>query len=283
MPSLAEYLARVAAEHASAPRYRNFLEAVLQPFVDAQSFLAALPFAFDLDTAVGVQLDQVGEWIGRTRFVQLPLANTSFSWGIPGLGWGQAAWSVPFSSTDAYVQLDDDSYRLLLRSKIASNQWGGSMEELPAILRIMFPAGTGTHVFAIDNQDMSMDYGVSGVYPSAVQLAMLSEGLLAVKPEAVRVNYKLTSIPRTPIFGWGIDDEYIGGWGHGAWAIDPIDWLSSYTIGILTGWDTDWIIGWDGDSLSGWDTEGYRPDAGGILIGWDAAWLTGIDGDYVTS
>ena len=60
-----------------------------QPFVDEQSVLNSLPGKYDLDSAVGVQLDAVGEWVGISRELAVPLSNVYFSLDIAGLGLDQ--------------------------------------------------------------------------------------------------------------------------------------------------------------------------------------------------
>ncbi|MGC7970039.1 DUF2612 domain-containing protein, partial [Salmonella enterica] len=72
-----------------------------------------LPFDFDLDQAIGVQLDAVGEWVGISRNITVPLAGVYFSFDIAGLGFDQGVWKGPFDPDTGLTTLDDDTYRLL--------------------------------------------------------------------------------------------------------------------------------------------------------------------------
>ena len=86
MPGVADYVALVTSEH-RRPRFLALVAACVEPYADAQEALAELPTAFDVDTAVGVQLDAVGLWVGVTRYLHTPLEDVYFSWDLEGVGW----------------------------------------------------------------------------------------------------------------------------------------------------------------------------------------------------
>ena len=58
-----------------------------RPLIDVSSTMSGLVTAFDIDTAVGVQLDVVGEWVGRSRRVATPVTGIYFSWDTERVGW----------------------------------------------------------------------------------------------------------------------------------------------------------------------------------------------------
>ncbi|MDT9702974.1 DUF2612 domain-containing protein, partial [Streptomyces sp. P17] len=69
----------------------------VDPLARMQAALTALIYVdFDLDLAVGPQLDAVGVRIGLSRFVPYPLRGLFFSWGDPLRGWGEGVWKGPF-------------------------------------------------------------------------------------------------------------------------------------------------------------------------------------------
>lgn len=222
MADIETYLEHISSYFRGKPKFTAAVSAAVQPFVDAQNFLLTLPDAFDLDLAIGVQLDRVGLWVGETRYVNTPLENVYFSWSTPGLGWSQGNWQGPFDPTTGITTLDDESFRVLIRAKIAANTWDGTMGSLPSILAIVFPLiATQTIVFVVDHQDMSMTVAVAGVVPSAVVLALLGGGYIPIKPEAVRVSYIVTSVSGSPLFAWGVDNgRSLAGWSRGAWGVE---------------------------------------------------------------
>ena len=75
MASVDDYLALITAYHRGKPKFAAMVRAIVEPFVAIQDFIAHLPLDFDLDLAIGVQLDVVGEWVGRSRFIETPLPN----------------------------------------------------------------------------------------------------------------------------------------------------------------------------------------------------------------
>jgi hypothetical protein len=141
MTDVTDYTGLVTSEHADKPNFMAMVGGVAQAFVDIQNQLSATPPAFDLDSAVGVQLDAVGLWVGVTRNVSTPLTGVYFSLDTVGLGFDQGVWQGPFDPTTGVVSLDDDTYRLLIRAKIGANSWDGTLGTSAAILNTIFNKG----------------------------------------------------------------------------------------------------------------------------------------------
>lgn len=217
MADIADYTGKITSEHADKPRFTAMVAAVTQCFVDAQNALAGMPASFDLDGAIGKQLDDVGLWVGVSRYVATPLTGVYFSFDTGGLGFDQGVWKGPFDPDTGVTSLDDETYRLLIRARIGANHWDGTLAGTKAILEQIF--GGDTYVFMQDNQDMSITVGISGKVPSALFLALLSGGYMPIKPQAVRVNYYLvTSTDGAPMFGFDMNNQYVAGFDVGAWA-----------------------------------------------------------------
>ena len=119
---------------------------------------AGMPDTFDLDLAVGAQLDTVGRWIGLGRRRHADLRRVLRA-GHRGAGHGPGRLAGAFDPDNGLTVLDDDTYRLLLRAKIGANHWDGTLETSAAILNQIFQGGT--HVLIEDNGDMSVDIGVA--------------------------------------------------------------------------------------------------------------------------
>ncbi|AIO66491.1 DUF2612 domain-containing protein [Burkholderia oklahomensis] len=216
MAELTDYNALITSEHSDKPRFMATIAALVQPLVDQMNVLESMPGKFDLDNAVGVQLDDVGLWVGVSRRIRTPLTGIYFSFDIDGLGFGQGIWKGPFDPGTGLTVLDDDTYRLVIRAKIGANHWDGTLEQSVAILNSIFDADT--HVFIEDHQDMSMTIGISGKVPSAVFLALLAGGYIPLKPEGVRVNYTIvTTVDGAPMFGFDMAGPYVSGFDVGAW------------------------------------------------------------------
>lgn len=131
-----DYLGKVTPWQANPikARFLATVRAGVQPYADAQAFIASLPQAFDVDEAEGAQLDIVGQWIGRSRYVPVPLPNVSFACNIAGRGVNQGILAGPYDSAQGISALPNDLYRRLLYAKIAANAWDGTAVAAGAIL-----------------------------------------------------------------------------------------------------------------------------------------------------
>ncbi|MGG2044128.1 DUF2612 domain-containing protein [Burkholderia gladioli] len=220
MADIDDYLGLITSEHRAAPRFMAVVEMLAAPLVDLMNVLGGAPALFDLDSAVGDQLDVLGQWIGLSRQVSTPLTGIYFSFDVAGLGFDQGVWKGPFDPDTGLVSLDDDTYRMTLRAKIAANHWDGTPGAAADILDSLAPAGT--LVFLEDPCDMSITIGIAGKQPPALYIALLKNGFLSLKPEAVHVNYAVTSVDGAPIFGFDMENQYVGGFDTGAWAADTL-------------------------------------------------------------
>lgn len=217
MADIKDYTGLITSEHNQKPKYMAVVESICQPMVDGINFLADLPLDFDLEQAIGVQLDAVGEWVGISRHIRIPLVGVYFSFDIAGIGFDQGVWKGPFDPDTGLTTLDDETYRLFIKAKIGANHWDGTLEGSAAILNSIFDSST--HVFIEDHQDMSMTIGVSGKIPSPVFLALLSGGYIPIKPESVRVSISVvTTVDGTPLFGFDMNNQYVAGFDTGAWS-----------------------------------------------------------------
>jgi Protein of unknown function (DUF2612) len=189
--NVGEYLALVTHEHADKPNFMTTLTQLLQPLADLQVTYGQIASSFDLDTAVGSQLDAVGQWVGISRQVETPLMNTWFSWDTSGLGWDEASWYDPTQPTDETVILPDDAYRTLIRAKVVNNYWDGSIPGAYEVWDVLF-AGTGWTIDMTDNQDMSMVFTLRGPAPDAITMALLTGGYFNLRPAGVSATYGYT-------------------------------------------------------------------------------------------
>jgi hypothetical protein len=214
-----EYLALVTNEHSDRPKFMASLRAALEQMLAANNLVAAVEIAFDIDDAIGVQLDILGEWIGRTRFIGTPLVGAYFSWDDTVLdGWDSGVWKDLFDPDSGLVSLPDDSYRILLKAKIAANHWDGSIPGAYAVWAGAF--GASPALLIQDNQDMTMLVGIVGPPLDAVTKALLTGGYIPLKPEGVRVNY-VVSPDTGPLFAWDVvNGVTLDGWETGRWGIE---------------------------------------------------------------
>lgn len=213
-----DYQSLITSHHADKPKFMATVAIAAKVFAHLQQLAADLPRQFDLDEAVGVQLDAVGEWIGRSRRIDTPLTGVYFTWDdVASTGWDAGVWQGPFDPDSGLTVLPDDEYRLLLRAKVAANQWDGS---IPGAYEVWTTVFNDSIILIQDNQDMSMTVGIAGTPVSTVTQALLTGGYIPLKPEGVRVNYYAISVDSGPLFAWDADSEALAGWDTGSWALE---------------------------------------------------------------
>jgi len=216
LPTLDTYLSLITSLYRGAPRFIAWCSCLTGSVVSTQGLLDAIRRGFDLDTAVGVQLDQIGDWVGRARGLETPLEGVYFSWDEAGVGWGQGSWMGLYDPETSMVSLPDDAYRVLLRAKIAANAWDGTIPGAYKVWETAF-AAVGSSVIIQDNQDMSIAVGVAGLHPDAVTKALLTKGYIPLKPEGVRVRYYAVPPQGGAIFAWDCASDGLNGWDISGW------------------------------------------------------------------
>ena len=85
------YLELVTSQYQNSPKFKRWLEVLLTPYIDTQRLALNLYTYFDIDTAIGIQLDKLGEIIGAKRL-------------------------LPFQPTNGNPLLRDEDYRFLLKA-----------------------------------------------------------------------------------------------------------------------------------------------------------------------
>jgi hypothetical protein len=155
------YLDNITSQHRDKPKFIGWLTQNLNKIDDLYILLKGMDDDFDLDNAIGVQLDTLGDIIGRKRTLTFQPLNG-------------------FSPV-----LDDDTYRLVLKAKVAMNNWDGTIEQMYEIWDNIF---TDIGLELQDNQDMSFNAYITG-YVNEIRQDLIQHGYIVPKPETVKVNY----------------------------------------------------------------------------------------------
>jgi hypothetical protein len=258
-----DYVGLITPWQSTKARFVATVRAGVQPYADAQAVIASLPGAFDLDDAIGAQLDATGQWIGPTRYVPLPIITGYFSLDVDGLGLDQGVLREAYSDATTIYALDDDVYRRLLYAVIAANHWDGTVPGAQAVFDTFF-TDPATHVFVQDNAqapypytyfsldiqgqgldegliystgteaatsqaaaDVSMTIGVSGKIPPPIYLGLLAQNALRIKPAGVETTYTVTTVDGAALFGLDVGNEFVAGLDIGAIGASPSDLLAA--------------------------------------------------------
>lgn len=181
------YLDLLTSEYSSADVFKQWLQTPLNILNDISNCLVDIEGAFDLDVAVGVQLDVLGQIVGVSRVVPF-----------------QPSFSIS-------PILDDVTYRLLIRATIANNQWDGKIGSLYPLWSQLFAGG---YIIIQDNQNMSANIILTGTFTSIIQ-DLITNDMIVPRPEGVKYNYFVGGLP---FFGFDRDDAFVAGWDTGKWS-----------------------------------------------------------------
>lgn len=180
------YLKLITSEYSTKPLFNAYVAAflnMLSPDVDMYNSFNGL---FNIDAAVGDQLDKIGQLLNASR--QLPIVDAD----IPSV-------------------LNDEYYRTVLKSKIMASQWDGTREGLEEILNTLLP---NANYDIIDSQDMNYQVALLDKSLDATLQALLFQGYILPKPAGIGVSY---NIYEQELFGWDSDTAFIKGWDQAAW------------------------------------------------------------------
>ncbi|EAA9720884.1 DUF2612 domain-containing protein [Salmonella enterica] len=222
---MSKYTDLITNYHATKPKFVEHIDLVTRPLAETSAAINGLINAFDIDHATGIQLDILGQWIGLSRVVSQTISGVYFSWDTDGLGYNQGVWQGPYDPDSGYTSLSDETYRIVLKTKTAINNWDGRNDSLPPILDAALD-GSGLKMQIVDNQDMTIgiwvfpETDISSV--SLELIAAIRQGYLTVKAAGVwGGSIEIPSV-ETPsegnrFFGFDMDNEYISGFDAGSW------------------------------------------------------------------
>jgi hypothetical protein len=153
----------------------------MQPIADINACAATLNTAYELGTAVGVQLDKLGQILGQSRI-------------------------MPFQPSDSVSPiLDDTTYTKLLLAKVGINTWKGKIPLLYPLWQLIFNGG---QIIVQDNQNMTATITLNGSFTS-IEKDLIGNGLIVPRPEGVLYNYVFGT--DLPYFGADLNNGYIAG------------------------------------------------------------------------
>lgn len=184
----------------------------LAPIADV---LLGLADAFDVDQAVGRQLDIIGRIVGLNRRVQTFLEFFGFRGHTGARGFGQAPFYRRGEPKYGWTTLGDESYRRFLKAKIAINNVKAKMIA-PDYLSIQgaIQLASDGRAWVVDNYDMSLTLYVDPSVPLSELRLLLDLGLLA-RPQGV--YYKVIQAAQDGYFGFSSNPN-AKGFGVGTWA-----------------------------------------------------------------
>lgn len=177
---------RIYAQYRNKPKAVAWYAIVRELGGDIAAAAEAVRKSYDIDTAVGEQLDVIGRIVVAPRSF---IGNVPMNPGLFALtdgdefGDDSAMFSALTISQDG--QLSDELYRLVIRAKIVKNNSDASIESILTGINFLLP---GAEVIRVtDGEDMSFSVEFAGQITNLERFALLNAALIP-KPQGVRFN-----------------------------------------------------------------------------------------------
>lgn len=212
----------------------RYLQVFLAELPNIQQMFKDLLQKRSIDEATGEQLDVIGRIVGQPRdLISLDLYKYFAFLGYPnGGGYGDLndpSVGAPFYSagtpTGGNYTLDDETYRLFIKSKILKNQTAATPEELITLVKFLF--GQETPVYIREGKSkftLFFGRGLSTLEKNLLGFISYELGYpsrLIPKPVGVAIEYAYFRGNRFFAFqgvpnakGFGDKNAIISGWGE---------------------------------------------------------------------
>lgn len=144
------YLDLITSEHNQKIQFMSMVEVITAAIGDVNQSIQSIQPAFDLDTAIGAQLDIIGLWVGQSRIISniLILGFFGFADDFAARPFGEVTnptfggvWyelNAPFSGSTV---LSDPDYLTILKARIVRNQSKGELSDIENALQFIFGVG----------------------------------------------------------------------------------------------------------------------------------------------
>lgn len=163
--------------------------------------------AFDIDTAIGNQLDILGRWVGVSRMVVgVDLAKIYYELSdydaLSDVGMStydnsvSAIFKTYRSTEESIYTLTDDQFRTLIKLKILTNHTNSTSQSIDTLIFDFF----STDVIIYDNYDMTVDYVITKNRSVIFEVAR-NDGYIP-KPMGVGIRILIAIENTLDIFGY---------------------------------------------------------------------------------
>lgn len=216
MTTLVEYYQNLLlSQYQEQPKAMSTI-AVLVENAICDLVLREIEAAFNLDMAIGSQLDVLGEYIGFGRSVRVLPTQAFFNmtdYDTPSetmVGMTDYADETENALSTFYrysmasqgtADLNDEDYRLILQWKVKFNSLGSSLHDIAVALYESF----GSNLICFDHKNMSISYAVREV--SEKHTKILAQQYVLPKPMGVQLGGVFLIEDTSITFGFA---NYIG-------------------------------------------------------------------------
>lgn len=189
-----EYLLMVTSQYQNSPKFLDWLTIVIEMCKGSQDCIEQIYKDFDIDNAVGAQLDVLGKIIGQSRYLDFD----------------------PPDGSEA--ELTDADFRKVLKLKSFTNYWDGTLGNLYDAWNAVFP---DCELLIHDNQNMTANISLTGKLTNMIK-EMIYRDLIIPRPEGVQYFFTGDAPETAAQFYYDYNDtdnDYRKGYDKGYWDI----------------------------------------------------------------
>lgn len=210
---------RVTQQFKNKPVYDKYLQLLLSGKVELQNVMQDVMQLRSIDTAVGAQLDVIGEIVGRPR--ALVFADLFYYFGFQGAAQAESFGSTTdptvggqWYSLNAPIGISrepsDEEYRVILKAKIIKNRTLATPEDVIEAYKFLFGVG---QVVIEELGSAEVRIGIGKILTN-VERGLLFDlgGAGQLLPKPVGVNYAYTEFQAGRVFA---TEGFPGGQGTG--------------------------------------------------------------------
>lgn len=211
-----EYTDLIAGYHVGKERYTSWVFTLTEPLRIARERLAALREDFDVDTAIGAQLDAVGVRVGVSRTLPMTLTDVYFALDdVDGIGLDLGVWKGQYDPVDGTTTLGDETYRAVIKAKIAQNHWDGTRGSLPDFLgEVLGQFGQPAKVLDLEDLDtMHVVLHLTKDTTPPIVWELFSRRIIDVTAAGVSVDL----VDNHPWFGFDYETASVKGLDESEW------------------------------------------------------------------
>lgn len=211
-----QYTELIAGAHFEKPRFTEWVYTLTEILAEQRRRIKKLISDFDLDTAVGNQLDAVGVRVGISRYLPITLTGIYFAFDdVDGKGFDYGVWKGRYDEGTSTATLDDETYRNVIRARIRMNHFSGKNEDLQGFVADIARAfGIDPSKFFVrDNQDMTVQVGMNRADVPPIVWELLTRRIIDVIAAGVGMDF----VSNQTYFGLDMETAVIGGMDDGNW------------------------------------------------------------------
>jgi hypothetical protein len=190
------------------------LTSLIIPFTELIALAENLYLYFNIDTAIGDQLDKLGAWLNISRNVPILLPSVYFELDSDPLGLDRGTMFGPGDSLTGLTAASDELYRKIIKAHIyINNNLPTKNTYYTALAPLFTPA---TLIIQGDNAN-NLFYGLTSTPNDIVATNLFTEGYFNFAPAGVNAfGFSISSSSTVvPFFGFDEENSAVSGFDVG--------------------------------------------------------------------